>query len=250
MATQVIAGQSVWFGAYDLGAYARSMVLDYGAELQDDTRIADTARKRVAGVKTCGFSFETVNDSIIESAINASIGEDVLNGAGVVQVTKFIPITVAPNGASAGDLAYILHAQAASYTPIAGAHGDPGKVNVAGFGDNFVRGALLFNGSVSATFDGTAYDYGSVPSSQTAYVSVHCTSFSGTGAIFFTLESSDDLAFTSPIEEFNVNSVSNTTGIASRTASAPIGDRRYWRISGTVVTGTPTATCVVAFGII
>lgn len=240
MATQVIAGQSAWFGAFDLAAYARSLVLDYGADLQDDTRIADTVRKRVSGVKTCGFSFETVLDSTIESPINAVIGNG--QAAGINDV----PLTVAPGGTDFGDLAYHVRTRIASYTPIAGSHGDAGKINVAGFGDPLVRGVILYNGIITSTFNGSVYDFGSIPSDRTAYVAVHITSLTGSGTVTYALESDTESAFTAPTTTVTTLAV---TGVPAFRIGSGAANERYWRIAATV-TGTPSATTVVAFGII
>lgn len=240
MATQVITGQSAWFGAFDLAAYARSLVLDYGSELQDDTRLSDTVRKRIGGVKNCGFSFETVNDPAFGSPLNLVMGNGATDGIANV------PLSVAPAGSTAGSLAYLLYAMQASYTPINGAHGEAGKFNVAGFGNVLVRGAVIYNGVTTTTFNGAAFDYGSIPSGRTAYVAIHCTGFTGSGSIVYTLESDTDSAFTAPSTAVEITGA--LTGVTYRTGDGAANER-YWRITGTV-TGTPSATVVAVFGIL
>ena len=235
MATQAVIGQGAWFGAYDLASYARTLALDYGAELQDDTRLSDTMRKRVAGVFNCGFSFETVDDPTVEAGLHSAVG------------TADVPLTVAPNGGAAiGDLAYILRCLAASSTPIAGAHGEAGKVNVAGFGEPLARGVIIRNTTVTATSTGSTYDYGSVPSG-TAYIAIHVYQFSGAGSIdTITLRSSTDPGFGTATA---VAQLSSSTTANRYAFLSGVADERYWHLR-VAITGTVSARVVCAFGII
>lgn len=239
MATQTTKGQGAWFGAYDLASYARTLALDYGAELQDDTRLSDTMRKRVAGVFNCGFSFETVGDPAVEAGLHSAVG------------TADVPMTVAPNGGAAvGDLAYILRCLAASSTPISGAHGEAGKVNVAGFGEPLVRGVIIRNTTLSiaggTASSGTGYDYGSAPTG-TAWMAAHVLTFSGSGTLDFLLQSDSESGFSNPVT--NVISITpiTSTGFYFRSGSAT---QQYWRLRAGATTDSITARVVCAFGII
>jgi hypothetical protein len=210
------------------------VALDYEADALDATALTNNTRRRVAGLFTAGFSFDAMLDPDgIGGIVNSAVG------------TAEVPLTISTTTAAAiGDTAYILPVLTATSTPIAGAVGDIGGINVSGFGDKLLRGVMLRNATITSTGVGTGYDYGSVPSG-TAWLAVHVMSLSGGGSLQILLRSDSDSGFGAP-----------TTTVATTNFSAPgyawtsgSATEQYWQIRA-VVTGTVTAQVACAFAIV
>jgi hypothetical protein len=62
MATQIIKNRPSWLGTLNIGDYASTIAMEYGAEAADNTVLADVSRSNAGGLLTFGFSADTYAD--------------------------------------------------------------------------------------------------------------------------------------------------------------------------------------------
>tara|TARA_R110000787_G_scaffold116528_1_gene226819 strand:- start:724 stop:1800 length:1077 start_codon:yes stop_codon:yes gene_type:complete len=62
MATQIIKNRPSWLGTLNIGDYASTIAMEYGAEAADNTVLADVSRSNTGGLLTFGFSADTYAD--------------------------------------------------------------------------------------------------------------------------------------------------------------------------------------------
>lgn len=161
------------------------------------------------------------------------------------------PWTVAPDGASAGSLAYLTSALRTSYE-LGGAVGDVAPWTADGKGSwPLVRGVVAHPPGTARTTSGfgPAVELGAVTSGQHFYASLHVLSVSGTSTptLTVTIESSEDDQFNSPIDRLTFSSATAISGQASRTAGA-ITDE-WWQPKWTITGTSPSFLFVVSMGI-
>lgn len=77
MASQVLTNAFVSLGGTDVSTYVRSVTLNLGAELQDDTTMGDTARINKAGLTNWSIDLELQQDfadNLIDEIIFGLVG--------------------------------------------------------------------------------------------------------------------------------------------------------------------------------
>jgi hypothetical protein len=157
-------------------------------------------------------------------------------------------LTVAPQTAAVGAMAYVTAVMRTSYEQGASV-GDAAPWTAEASGSwPAARGVILHDPGTARTTTGTgtAVQVGAALTGQYAYATLHVLSFTGTGTVTVRVESDDAVGFPSAA---TVGTFTGATGRGSeviRTAG-PITDT-YFRAAWTV-TGTPSALFVVGFGI-
>jgi hypothetical protein len=161
------------------------------------------------------------------------------------------PLTVCPDGADVGDLAWLTYAMRGSYT-LGESVGEvaPWSANLAGSWP-LARGAIAHPPGTArtATGDGTAVELGAVTSGQYLYAGLHVLSASGTTpTIDVVIESDVDALFNgSETSRVTFTQATDRGGQIQRVAGA-ITDT-FWRATWTISGTTPSFLFVVSLGI-
>jgi hypothetical protein len=160
------------------------------------------------------------------------------------------PWTVAPDGASVSNLAYLTSTLRTSYE-LGGAVGDVAPWSATGKGTSpLVRGVIAHPPGTARSTSGTgsSVQLGAVSSSQALYVALHVHSVSGTTpSLTVRVESDNATGFPSAVTAGTFTAANAISGQWMRIAG-PITDdwfRAAWAISGT----TPSFLFTVSFGI-
>lgn len=229
MAEQVMSGALILFDGLDLSCSLNQVVLDHSADALDNTRLCDTTRKRVGGLKmsalgAAGFFEAAQPDASLFAA------------SGVADKL----ITVGPSQ-TPGDLAYFMRALLGDFTPIAGGVGE-----LAGFeleagcsAGGLVRGTLMELRTETASGNGTIRQLGAVATGKRLSAGLHVLAASGsTPSLIVKVQSDDAVGFPSPTDRITFNSAA-AVGSQFADLAGPITDD-YWRIVWTIAGGTPS----------
>ncbi|MEU9654842.1 hypothetical protein [Streptomyces chartreusis] len=227
----------------DLTGASNKVELSAEFEEKDSTTYGSNGWKTVlAGIGHAEISgegfWESGDASRVDDASWAQLG-----GVG--------PWTVAPVGATPGDLAYLVRAMRSEYGAL-GAVGDiaPWKGKASSTWP-LVRGQVAHNPATARTSSGNGTDatLGAVAAGQRLYASLHVLSVSGTTpTLDVVIESDVDSAYASPITQLTFSQANAISAEALRTDGTAITDTHFrarWTIGGT----TPSFLFAVAFGI-
>ena len=226
MAAHVLTNCNCWLHGYDLTGDMNAMALDYGAELQDNTVFGDATRSRAGGLKTFGF-----NHQGYWNGGNGEVDDVLFDNLAVLSR----PMTVCPENATEGSVAYTFRPLVAQYQ-FGGQVGDMLAFSVSGEPQTgpLVRATIMQNGSEAATADGTARQLGAVASGESMYGALHV--FSGTGTLDVVVESDATNSFAgAETTRITFTQASGVTSEWSSVAGA-ITDT-WWRVTFTIATG-------------
>lgn len=240
MAHRVLTDANIWLAEYDLTADMNAIDLQYVAEAKDDTCFGDGTETNLGGVRSTAMEasghWEAENSDV---AIQ-----------GVVGVADKL-ITVSPNGAAEGDVAYFFKSLAGRYTQ-EGQHGEiyAFTLSATGSGGELTRGTIMVSpdAAITATGTSTARNLGAVASGEKVYAGLHVISASGTApTLDVTVDSDDAMAFTTGTTRITFT---QATAATSEWASADgaITDT-WWRIGYTLGGTSPSFTFIVTVGI-
>lgn len=231
-----------FLGAADLTSMSTQCEFGVEIEEKDVTTFVPTGsawREVLGGIKGSTWSgeglWEAGDASKVDDASFADLG-------------AARALTVAPETAAVGSLAYVTGVMRTSYS-LLGEVGDaaPWSAEASGVWPA-ARGVILHDPGTARTASGTgtAVQVGAALSSQYAYATLHVLSLTGTGTITVRVESDNAVGFPSATTVGTFTAASARTSEAIRTVG-PITDT-YWRAAWTV-TGTPSVLFVVGFGI-
>jgi len=229
--------------AADLTGASNKIELSAEVEEKDRTTYGSNGWKEVmaglghAEISGEGF-WESGDASRVDDASWAQLG-----GVG--------PWSIAPDGASAGDLVYLVKAMRSEYGFL-GAVGDvaPWKGKASSTWP-LVRGQIAHNPGTARTSSGEGTDatLGAVAAGQRLYASLHVLSVSGTDpTLDVVIESDVNDTYGSPVSQLTFTQATAITAEALRTDGTAITDTHFratWTIGGT----TPSFLFAVAFGI-
>jgi len=119
MATFVLYDASVTIGGVDLSDHVRSVTIDSGQNMTDDTAMGDAFTSNAAGLANWSMSFEFLQDyatSEVDATLNSCLGIGVTPKVIVVKPTSATVGTANPSYTGSGVLE--------SYNPVGGAVGD------------------------------------------------------------------------------------------------------------------------------
>lgn len=231
MAIHIINNGKLLLAGYDLSGQVNSIALDYGAELLEVTALGDANRNRIGGLKTVAISAEGFWDADVDDVLQTRISVD------------DVPITIAPENADEGSIAYTLKAILGEYNPF-GSLGETTPFSVSGEADgDLIRGTILLNGTKTASGDGAGQQLGAVASGKKLYATLHVIGFSGT-SLDVKVQSDDNSGFLSPIDRITF---AQKTAIGAEWATpvnGAIADT-YWRVTWALV-GSSAQFIVIA----
>ncbi len=159
------------------------------------------------------------------------------------------PITITPDGTTAGDTAYFYPSVQGEYG-VGGSIGEVLPFSWAAHGSQYAlcRGNILYSSTATSTSTSTGQNLGAVTSSQKLYAVLHVVGVSGASPTLDVTVQSDDSSEASYLTKVTFT---QATGITSQFAvpiSGAIADD-YWRISYTIGGTNPSFTFVVAMAI-
>lgn len=241
MAKQILQNAKLWLDGYDLSGDISAMALDYSADMAEVTTIGDTAKQRIAGLRTVRASHQGLWD--------AGTGKpdpllfDRVGSSSVI-------VTIAAGGAGAeGQRVWFSTLAGASYrfgAPVGDALPFSVELDSAG---QLVSGTAIHNATKTANGVGTAFNSGVISSAQRGYATLHLLAISGAGAVLdVIIQSAATSAFTTPNQRGAFASA-GAIGAQSISFVGPVTEP-WWRASWTLAGTTPSATFVVSFGIL
>lgn len=239
MTVNVIKNARVWVDWLDVSGQENDVRLDFQIDEKEATVFRDTAHLNAPGLEKYALAHQGFMAYGADS-VDALIAE--LKGVSNVPVTLSIP-------GAAGDPCFFMRANQLSV--------DRGmKVGeIASFSmgmglgaGSVVRGILLEAGSAkSTTGNGTGRQLGAASAAQKIYGVLHVLAVTGTPAITVKIQSDSDNTFGSPTDKLT---------FAAKTARgsefiAPVAgpSAEQWYRASWTISGTGTATIVVAVGI-
>lgn len=244
MANQILKDARLWIGAYNFSGDANALAFEHQAEMQDDTSLEDSARSRLAGLKSVALQCEGMWNS---GAAGGGFIEELLEQVGLQDV----PATVCPiAGAAEGDRAFTFLAAHADYQR-GGTVGELFRFSAGaqGRGVPLVRGELLHNATRTVTGNGGARQLGALTAAQKLYASLHVLTVSGTNpSLTVVVQSASDQAFTTPNARITFGAKTAAAHDWSSVAGA-VSDT-WWRVNYTISGTTPSFLFVVAAGIL
>ena len=119
MATIVLYDAIVTIAGTDLSDHVRSVTVDSGQAMQDDTAMGDTFQSNAAGLATWSMTFEFLQDyasSKVDSVLNSQLGIGTTAPTIVVKPTSGSVSSTNPSYTGSGVLE--------SYNPVSGSVGD------------------------------------------------------------------------------------------------------------------------------
>jgi len=242
MPKQVLTNARLWIGAHNFSGDANALVLDYLAELKDDTALLDVARSRLPGLRACALQ--------AEGYINSGVGEidaPLFDSIGLSDV----PVTVCPiAGAAEGDRAFTMLAAGADYqqqAPVGELYRFSAGAQCRGV--PLIRGQLLHNNTRTASGNGTGQQLGALAAGQKLFASLHVLTVSGGSP-----------SLTVAVQSATSQGGSYTSRITFGAKTAPgyewgsvtgaiSGDPAWWRANWTISGSTPSFVFVVAAGL-
>lgn len=228
MSSLLFSDCKVYVGGYNLSGQLNQAALQYTAMMLDETTFGATTRINKGGLKAVTAAIEGLWDASSTSAPDPVL----FAGVGTAQ----IPVSLVPQGATAGNTAFLFRAAQADYKPGAAIGELLGfSVELLGSGGlpGLVRGALLHAGSATGNISGgTAVQLGAVAAGKSLYAILH--TFSGTGNFTVKIQSDDNSGFTSATDRITFTQVGTATPVASEwaTVAGAITDD-WFRITAT-----------------
>jgi len=236
MAEQIVRDAKLWMDGVDLTADLSSIVLDYGAEVVENSTLGNSTRSRLGGLKTIGLSSEGYWNSTPDDKFFSSLG------------VADVPFSIGKTDGSDGTLAYTMKGIQGQYSP-GGSIGEmfAFSVSAEATGD-LIDGTIMHNAARTASGNGTARQLGAISAGQKLYAVMHVIAASGTTpTLDVIVESDDNESFTSGVTRATFT---QKVAIGSQwiEVDGPITDD-WWRISYTIGGTTPSFTFVNILGI-
>lgn len=248
MASQVFTNVKTYLGEYDITGFLNSVMLDYGADALNDTRMGHTTAVNKGGLKKVAFRIGGFADPAaagMEAIAQSKIG------------TSNIPLTCVPLGGAVDDVAYFFNALKAQMSTF-GQHGElmPFQGTAVGGGssiDKLVRGQVFVSSATAKTSSSTSAvaNLGAVSATQRVYAALHVIdTVSGTSpTLDVTVKSDDGAGFASPTTRLTFTQATAKTSELLSAAGA-ITDT-HWRVDWTIGgSSTPTFPFIVVVGIL
>lgn len=243
MAKLILLNSRIFSGGADLTGVANKVDLTTDREEKTVLNFSSEGWQEViAGIASLsansGGQWEALDSSKVDDSSWTSLG-----GLGA--------LTLCPDTANTGDLAYLSYVMAGSYS-LGGSVGDvaPWASKWSGTWP-LARGAILNPpGTVrTATANLTAVNVGAVATGKSLYAALHVLSVSGTATPTLTvkIQSDDASGFATPTDRITFTSATARSGEVKRLAG-PITDT-YYRAAITITGTTPSFLFVVSVGI-
>ncbi len=235
----VLTNAQVRFGGRDITGILNQISLEANRALPESTVFGQTSVRRVSGVRDANI---TVN-GWWDSGADLDVFTQHTGNASEV-------LSVVPENATEGSVAYSLQGEQATYNPGA-AHGEVFPFSLELQSRNpLIQGRLLGSGTKSATGNSSPFQLGNVPAGSRVWAALHVTSQAGTSpTIDVILESDSDSAFSgSETTRITFAQVTTTLSAQILSAAGSITDV-HWRLAWTLGGGSPVYDIFAVVGI-
>ena len=118
---EIIAGQSVLIGPYNLSSNINSVALQLARDPVDVTTLGDTFRKYIPGLRQGDLQYEGFHDTVDDRMTWLDTNLGLAN----------VPCTIVGKQSAVGDPVYLFKAHQANLSPIKGAIGDASRISGA-----------------------------------------------------------------------------------------------------------------------
>jgi len=232
----------VLIDGYDFSGDHNALALDFGVDAVEDTNFGDTTHIFLGGLELTEATLEGAADHG-----NATVEGRHFGNVGVADTL----MTLGPEGADDGEIAYVLKALSASYSPGASI-GELLRFTVRAnmSGDRLIRGTVMHNATRTSSGNGTARQLGAVSATQKVYVALHViATVSGTSPTLDVIVQSDNASgMSSPTSRVTMTQKTALGSEMKSTAGAITDD--WWRVNYTIGgSSTPTFPFIVTVGI-
>jgi hypothetical protein len=240
MTTLVLKDQKLYFDGFNLTGDMNAIAINYSADMIDETTFGDSTHTMKGGLKTATMAHEGFWEGGTDKV------DDVLfTNIGVADK----PITVGVETGADGELAYMMEAILAEYTP-GGSVGELFAFSVAAEAseEGLVRGTIMHTATQIASGNGTARQLGAVSTSQKVFAALHVIAASGSSPTLDVIVQSDDAGgFPSAVSQLTFAQATEIGGQFLSKAGAIADD--FWRVNFTIGGGSPSFTFIVVIGI-
>lgn len=228
---------------FAITGFANQLAVDAQDDAQDFTTFGSGGWRTIKS----GLAMATVTASgFTDTATTGIEPQYPVSGFGATQT-----ISVAPTGGSAaGDIVYFGSGVITSYTPLAGAVGDPATFQLGWSTTGpLVRGLRLHPSAArTASGNGSAVAFTAPTATQTLYANWHLLAVSGAGSITFTIQTDDNAGFTTPTTRIT-SSALTAVGASSGSLAGALTGETHIRV-GYTIAGFTSATFVVSAGVL
>jgi hypothetical protein len=240
----VNANMDIYVDSIDLAGFASQAQFDSVADQVEVTTLSSTWRQYIPGLNTHTLSVTGYQD------FDTTAVDQLLTGTGTGQnVVTFCPTN---SGSAVADPAFMFTGRTATRTPLSGSIGDAAGFTMEWNGDGrAVRGQVLHPSAArTTTASGTAATFTTPTTGQSIWATFHVLALSGTSTptITFTIQTDDNVGFSSPTTRITSNAF---TAIGSQFASVagPFAGETHIRVAWTISGTTPSMTFFVAAGV-
>lgn len=243
MAILAFTGATIWCGLADLSDDSREITLDASAADLDSTTFASGGWTTHLG----GLRSAKADIKGNWQAGTPDLPDDLSFGA---LATGGVPLTVAPQGATVGNVAYMGTFMTPQYKA-GGKVGDILSFETAKVADSpLVRGQVANASAKTTTGVTTGINLGAVAAGQRIYCAIHVLSVTGTAAptLTVTVQSGATSGFASPTTVVTGSAIS---AAGTQWLTGPVGaSTDTWQRLSLVITGTtPSFLLYAAIGI-
>lgn len=240
--TYVLTKTCLYVAQYDLTADHFSHTLSWSEDDVENTRMSvagTAARSYLSGLE----SWQVSHQGYLDEGGDGGPTDVPWTGKGSAQT-----ITIGPDGAALGDVAYVGQRLVGTLELITGSVGDMAAMSLNGRGTGYLAKGnfLLGETAISATADAAGVNVGPVTAAEDAYAALHVVAVSGSPTLDMVIQSDADDNWLSPTNRITFT---QATGLTSEYKSFTAGTSDDWWRASYTFGGTGTISAVVSFGI-
>lgn len=236
---ETLVNVDFWSDKYRLAGYMNACAMQYSAEPQDNTRMTQSTRRFLGGMKVAACQIEGFAETV---NIDAALFDNVALSGKPVTLSPIMPAVL-------GSRAFGFVAGMGEYSPT----GDVGSILrfSAGFfnsGSPLVRGIIGHVGSESGDGPEDGSQIGALSATQKLYAGLHVLSITGGGDLTVAIESDDASNFPSATQRGAFAAADAAGSEWLSPINGAITDD-WWRVNWSLTGTAPTADFVVFLGI-
>lgn len=242
MAVYANTNMELLVDGFALEGFARSASMTVDVDELDVTTVGSAGwRQKITGLATHTIAVEGFQDFALTGVDPTLPGTTF--GSNVV---TFCPVN---GGAAMQDPAFIGTGRSTNRTPLSGSVGDPAGFSFGWAGDGrLVRAQVLHPlAARTATGSGTAATFTTPITGQSIWATFHVTAVSGAGTITFTVQTDDNVGFSSATTRLTSTAMSAVGGQLASVAG-PFAGETHIRVSYTIA-GFTSVTFLAAAGV-
>jgi hypothetical protein len=240
----ILRNVKIYFAEHHLSGSFNQVALTSECEPKPNTTFGTTTKTSEAGLFANAISGQVLYDggAVLDGIFDAKLA---LAGQ---------PITVSPDGADAGDIAYFMAARQGSYTPFSAPVGELHGGSFAAEGDSgyrLVRGRVFVgSGNRDATFSSGVIELGPTTADQRIVAVIHVLAAAADAdpTLAAVVKSAPASDFAAPSDRITFAVATDTTS-ELKTVVGPVTDE-FFRVDVSIGGTNPAFNVVIAVGIV